>query len=78
MFKWLKHRLVEWAGFFQQREIETLLEENRRLKEERLRHGDGKPIRLSPEERQRLLEKRIGIDPEILKRIDPRDVEDLE
>ncbi len=40
------------------------------MKAEVLKKNGGKPIRLSPEEHQRLNELRKNIDPEVLKRIE--------
>jgi hypothetical protein len=70
MIGWLKQRLFDWVDRHQQREIERLHAELVRLKAEVLKHNGGQPIRLSPEEHQRLNELRQKIDPEVLKRID--------
>ncbi len=70
MFKWLKQRFYDWAGREQQREIERLHAKLVKLKAEVLKSNGGQPIRLSPEEHQRLNELRKKIDPEVLKRID--------
>ena len=69
MFAWLKKRLVDWADRYQKREIERLHAEGLRLKAELLKINGGQPIRLTPEERQRLNELRKNIDPERLKQI---------
>ena len=68
--EWLKRRLQAWGGRVQQKEIERLLAETWRLKAELLEANDGEPIRLTPQEQQRLNELRQGIDPELLARID--------
>ena len=70
MFTWFKTRLFAWADRYQKREIERLYQEGLRLKREALKNNGGRPIRLSPEEHQRLNELRKNIDPEVLKRID--------
>ncbi len=70
MIGWLKQRLVDWAVRVQQREIDRRHAEAVRLKAEVLKSNGGKPIRLTPEEHQRLNELREKIDPEVLKRID--------
>ncbi|MCH8148158.1 MAG: hypothetical protein IH987_09240 [Planctomycetes bacterium] len=70
MFTWFKTRLIAWADRYQKREIERLYQEGLRLKREALKNNGGRPIRLSPEEHQRLNELRKNIDPEVLKRID--------
>ncbi len=70
MYRWLKQRFVDWAAGVQQKEIDRLHAEALRLKAEVLKSNGGKPIVLSPEERQRLNELKKGIDPEVLKRID--------
>ena len=70
MIGWLKQRLVDWAVRVQQREIDRQHAEAVRLKAEVLKSNGGKPIRLTPEEHQRLNELREKIDPEVLKRID--------
>lgn len=66
----VKQRLFEWAGREQQREIERLHAKLVKLKAEVLKSNGGQPIRLSPEEHQRLNALRKKIDPEVLKRID--------
>ena len=70
MFTWFKTRLFAWVDHHQKREIERLYQEGLRLKREALKNNGGRPIRLSPEEHQRLNELRKNIDPEVLKRID--------
>jgi len=70
MFAWLKKRLVDWVDRYQKREIERLHAEALRLKAELLQINGGQPIRLTPEERQRLNKLRKNIDPERLKQID--------
>ena len=70
MFKWFRTRLQEWASRVQQKKIERLLEEGRRLKAQVLESNGGAPIRLTAEERRRLDAMRKEIDPEILKKID--------
>ncbi len=69
MFRLLKRWLVAWAERYQQREVERLREESRRLKEELMELNGGEPIRLSLEQRRLLSEKAKGIDPEVLKQI---------
>jgi hypothetical protein len=70
MFGWIRTRLQGWAHRVQQKEIERLIEENRRLKAQWLESSGGKPIRLTPEQRRRLDAKRKHVDPEVLKYID--------
>ena len=70
MFKWFRTRLQEWARRVQQKEVERLLEETRRLKAQVLASNAGQPIRLTSEERRRLDALRKSIDPDILKNID--------
>ena len=70
MIKWLKQQLVDWASRVQQSEIERLHAEGVRLKAEVLKNNGGKPIRLSPEEHQRLNELRKKIDPDMLAQIE--------
>ena len=70
MIGWLKQQLVDWIGRVQQREIERLHAEGVRLKAEVLQKNGGKPIRLSPEEHQRLNELRKKIDPDALAQIE--------
>jgi transposase InsO family protein len=70
MFGWIRTRLQGWAHRVQQKGIERLIEENRRLKAQLLESNGGKPIRLTPEQRHRLEVVRKGIDPEVLKHID--------
>ena len=72
MLQWLRSRI----GLYQQRYIEQLLKENRALKKQLLELNNGQPIRLSPEEKKRLAEKRKGIDPNWLKAIEAIDIED--
>jgi hypothetical protein len=50
-------------GRVQQKKIERLLEEGRRLKAQVLESNGGAPIRLTTEERRRLDAMRKGIDP---------------
>ena len=78
MYRWLKRRLVAWLEGIQQREIERLHRKALRLKAELLELNDGKPIRLTVEQRQLLAEKAKGIDPETLKRITVIDFEESE
>jgi len=78
MYHWLKKRLVAWLEGIQQREIERLHRESLRLKAELLELNDGKPIRLTPEQCQLLVEKAKGLDPETLKRISVVDFENSE
>ena len=68
MFGWLKTRLAKWASGVQQREIQRLVEENRRLKAEIEEANGGQPIRLTAEQRNLLAKKARNIDPETLKR----------
>ena len=70
MIKWLKQRLYNWVSRVQQSEIERLHAEGVRLKAEVLKNNGGKPIRLSPEEHQRLNELRKKIDPDVLAQIE--------
>jgi hypothetical protein len=70
MFAWIRTRLQGWAHRVQQKEVERLIEESRRLKAELLESNGGKPIRLTVEERRRLEAMRKRIDPELLKHID--------
>ena len=74
MFLWLRTKLVRWAEQYQQRRIEQLLEEKRALME-LLELNDGKPVTLSPEQREKLSAKRKGIDPKWLREIDALDME---
>jgi hypothetical protein len=52
----------------QRREIERLLKENIRLKQE-LEQETGRPIQLTPEQQSRFAELSKGMDPETLKKI---------
>ena len=70
MFTWIRTRLQGWAHRVQQKEIERLIEEARRLKAQVLASNGGKPIRLTLEQRRRLEAMRKRIDPEVLKHID--------
>src|ERR1700730_11478594 len=70
MFTWIRTRLQGWAHRVQQKEIERLIEEARRLKGQGLASNGGKPIRLTLEQRRRLEAMRKRIDPEVLKHID--------
>ena len=70
MFKWFRTRFQEWVSRVQQKEIERLLAEGRRLKAQVLERNGGAPIRLTAEQRDRLDSMRKKIDPEILKKID--------
>ena len=70
MIKWLKQRCTNWVGRQLQRKIDRQHAELVRLKAEVLKSNGGKPIRLSPEDHQRLNELRKNIDPEVLKRFD--------
>ena len=78
MFQWLTTRPSKWSERIQQREIERLLEERRALKAQARELNGGKPIRLSPEDKKRLAEKRKGIDPEWLKAIDALELEEAD
>jgi hypothetical protein len=77
MFTRWKRWLVAWAERQQQREIQRLHEEGRRLKEELLRLTGEERITLSPEQRRQLWEKAKHIDPEVLKQIAQFDLQDL-
>ena len=68
MFRKLKKKLKEWAEEVQRHEIARLLEENTRLKQE-IEQETGRPIQLTPEERNCLSEMSKGIDTETLKEI---------
>jgi len=68
MFQRLKQRLLGWADAQQRREIARLQHEALMLKAE-LERTTGKPLELTPEDRQRLAEKAVGIDPETLRQI---------
>jgi hypothetical protein len=70
MLKWFRTWLQEWASRVQQKEIEKLLEQGRRLKAQVHESNGGAPIQLTAEERLRLDAMRKEIDPEILKKID--------
>ena len=70
MIAWLKQRFSAWVDRQCQREIERLYGELVQLKAEVLRSNGGEPIRLSPEQHQRLNKLRQKIDPEALRRID--------
>jgi hypothetical protein len=70
VFKWFRTRLQDWASRVQQKEIERLYEEGRRLKAQVLESNGGAPIQLTAEERHRLDAMRKQIDPEVLKKID--------
>jgi hypothetical protein len=70
MFRWIRTRLEGWAHRVQQKKIERLLEETRRLKTQVLESNGGEPIRLTFEERRRLDAMRKTIDPELLRNID--------
>ena len=70
MFKWFRTRLQEWARRVQQKKVERLLEETRRLKAQVLESNAGQPIRLTSQERRRLDALRKSIDPDVLKNID--------
>ena len=72
MLHWLRSRI----GLYRQRYIEQLVKENLALKKQSLELNNGQPIRLSPEEKKRLVEKRKGIDPNLLKAIETIDIED--
>jgi len=77
MFTRWKQWLVAWAERQQQREIQRLHEERRRLKEELLRLTREERIILSPEQRRQLWGKAKRIDPEVLKQISQFDLQDL-
>jgi hypothetical protein len=68
MLSWLKRRQVNWAEKVQGPEIDRLLKENKRLKAE-IERKTGKPIQLTPAQRQLLAEQGRGVDPEVLKKI---------
>jgi hypothetical protein len=70
MIGWLKQRLFDWVDRHQRREIDRLHAELVKLKAEVLKRNGGQPIRLSPEQHQRLNDLRKEIDPEVLQRID--------
>ena len=70
MFRWIRTRLEGWAHRVQQKKIERLLEETRRLKAQVLESNGGEPVRLTFEERRRLDAIRKTIDPELLRNID--------
>ena len=70
MLRWIRTRLQRWASRVQQKRIEKLLEEARRLKAQVLERNGGKPIRLSGEQSRRLDALRKRIDPELLRKID--------
>jgi len=77
MFTWLKRWFLAWAERQQQREIERLHEEGRRLKEEVLKITGGGRVPLSPEQRRLLTEKAERIDPKVLRQISLLDFQDL-
>lgn len=60
--------MKDWAEEIQQSEIERLRQETRQLKE-RIERETGRPIQLTPEERNRLAELSQGMDLETLKEI---------
>jgi len=76
MFQRLKTSMVAWADRCQQREIQRLREEGRRLKEEVINLNGGETIPLSPEQLRLLAEKAKGIDPEVLEEISVFDRQD--
>ena len=76
MLQWLKTRVSKWVKQYQQQQKDALLKENRSLKAQFLEQGGGKPIKLSPDQRERLAAKRKGLDSNWLKIIDPLDIED--
>ena len=76
MFRWIKRRLVAWAGERQRREIVRLHQKTIQIKEE-IERTTGEPVQLSPDEKRHLAEKARGIDPEILKQISIFDPEEL-
>ncbi len=59
----LKKRLKDWVEDVQRREIERLLLENIRLKQE-LEQETGRPVQLTPEQQTRLAELSQGMDPD--------------
>jgi len=69
MFRRLKKRLTAWALRQQQREVDRMHAKLVKLKADVLKSNGGEPIRLTPEEHQRLNERRRTIDPETLKRM---------
>jgi hypothetical protein len=70
MFGWIRTRLQGWAHRVQRKEVERLIEENRRLQAQLLASNGGKPIRLTPEQHHRLEVMRKRIDAKVLKHID--------
>ena len=70
MFDWFRNWFTAWAERFQKREIERLHAEILSLKAEVLKTTGEKQIRLTPKERQKLVELRNGLDPEVLRQID--------
>jgi len=76
MFQRLKTWMVAWADRCQQREIQRLREEGRRLKEEVINLNEGEMIPLSSEQRCLLAEKAKGIDPEVLEEVSVFDLQD--
>src|ERR1700676_2495817 len=70
MFTWIRTRLQGWAHRVQQKEIERLIEEARRLKAQVLESNGAKPIRLTLEQRRRLEALQKLIDPDLLRNID--------
>ncbi len=75
MFRKLKKRLKEWAEEVQRRELARLHEQNMKLKAE-IERETGRPVQLTPEERNRLAQISKGMDPETLEQIlmfDPKE-----
>jgi hypothetical protein len=70
MFAWIRTRLQGWAHRVQQKKVDRLIEEGRRLKAQLLESNGGKRIRLTLEQRRRLEAMRKRIDPDVLKHID--------
>jgi hypothetical protein len=64
----LKKRLKEWSEEVQRREVARLHEQNMKLKVE-IERETGRPIQLTPEERNRLAQISEGMDPETLEQI---------
>jgi cell division protein FtsB len=78
MFNWLKTSLTKCVQRYQEKRLERLLQENRRLKAQLWELNDGQPIRLSPDERRELTAKRQKLDPEVLQALDAIDLKEPE
>ena len=68
MFQWMKRMLFGWAEAQQRREI-ARLQHKALMQKAKLERTTGKPLELTPEDRQRLAEKAARIDPETLRQI---------